>query len=138
MAFIHFLFTFITWDVNPDVFELPILHSPVRWYGLLFASGFLLSQQVMYFIYKKEGRPTGEVDTLTIYIAIATVIGARLGHVLFYSPVYYFHHPSKIIATWEGGLASHGAGIGLFLALYLFTRRTKVAYLWILDGMSFI
>ena len=138
MAFVNILFTFITWNVNPDVFELPILHTPVRWYGLLFALAFLLSQQVMYFIYKKEGRTAGEVDTLTIYIALATVIGARLGHVLFYSPVYYFHHPSKIIATWEGGLASHGAGIGVFIALYLFTRKTKVNYLWLLDRVAII
>ena len=138
MVLNNILFSFITWNVNPDVFELPILHSPVRWYGLLFALGFLLSQQVMYFIYKKEGRPTGEVDTLTIYIALATLIGARLGHVLFYSPVYYFHHPSKIIATWEGGLASHGAGIAIFIALYLFTRKTKVNYLWLLDRVAII
>jgi prolipoprotein diacylglyceryl transferase len=110
----------------------------VRWYGLLFALSFLISQQVMYFIYKREGRPAGEVDTLTIYLALATVIGARLGHVLFYSPGYYFHHPSKIIATWEGGLASHGAGIGVFIALYLFARKTKVSYLWLLDRVAII
>jgi len=138
VTFFNSLLTFITWDVNPDAFELPILHTPVRWYGLLFALGFLLSQKVMYFIYKREGRATGEVDTLTIYIAIATVIGARLGHVLFYSPVYYFQNPSKIIATWEGGLASHGAGIGIFIALYLFTRKTKVNYLWLLDRVTII
>ena len=138
MTFTNTLYTFITWDVNPDAFELPFLNFPVRWYGLLFALSFLLGQQVMYFIYKKEGRSSGEVDTLTIYVALATVIGARLGHVLFYDPVYYFHNPSKIIATWEGGLASHGAGIGLFIALYLFARKTKVPYLWILDRMTII
>ena len=138
MTFVNTLFSFITWNVNPDAFELPFIDYPVRWYGLLFASAFLLGQQVMYFVYKREGRSTGEVDTLTIYVAIATVVGARLGHILFYSPVYYFHNPSKIIATWEGGLASHGAGVGLFIALYLFARHSKVAYLWILDRMAII
>jgi prolipoprotein diacylglyceryl transferase len=138
MTFVNIFFSFITWNVNPDAFELPFVNYPVRWYGLLFAAAFLLGQQVMYFIYKKEGRSVGEVDTLTIYVAVATVIGARLGHVLFYNPIYYLHNPSKIIATWEGGLASHGAGIGLFLALYLFTRQTKVTYLWILDRMTII
>lgn len=138
MTFVNVFFTFITWNANPEAFELPIVNFPVRWYGLLFALGFLLSQQVMYFIYKKEGRPTGEVDTLTIYVALATVIGARLGHVLFYSPLYYFHNPLKIIATWEGGLASHGAGIGIFIALYLFARKTKVNYLWLLDRVAII
>ena len=138
MTSVNIFFTFITWNFNPDAFEIPILNFPVRWYGLLFALSFLVGQQVMHFIYKREGRPAGEVETLTIYVALATVIGARLGHVLFYDPVYFFHNPSKIIATWEGGLASHGAGIGLFIALYLFARKTNVPYLWILDRMTII
>lgn len=133
-----YMLAFITWNVDPDAFSLPFVNYPVRWYGLLFAASFLLGQQVMYFIYRKEGRTSGEVDSLTIYVGVATVLGARLGHVLFYDPVYYFHNPSKIIATWEGGLASHGAGIGLFLALYLFARQTKVPYRWILDRMTII
>jgi phosphatidylglycerol:prolipoprotein diacylglycerol transferase len=138
MTFVNIFFSFITWNVSPDAFQLPILNFPVRWYGLLFALSFIVGQQVMYFIYKREGRTAGEVDTLTIYVALATVIGARLGHVLFYDPVYFFHNPSKVIATWEGGLASHGAGIGIFIALYLYARKAKVPYLWILDRMTII
>jgi len=138
MTFINIFFAFITWNVNPEAFIIPTVDFPVRWYGLLFAVSFIIGQQIMTFIYKKEGRPSGEVDTLTIYVALATVIGARLGHVLFYDPVYYFHNPSKIIATWEGGLASHGGGVGLFIALYIFAKRTNVSYLWILDRMTII
>src|SRR5258706_944877 len=129
---------YLIWDVNPDIINIPLINHPLRWYGLLFAFGFLLSQRVMYFIYKKEGRAITEVDTLTMYIVIATVAGARLGHVLFYDPVYYFEHPLKIAATWEGGLASHGGAIGILVALYLFSRKTKVAYLWILDRMVIV
>lgn len=129
---------YLIWDVNPDIINIPLINHPLRWYGLLFAFGFLLSQRVMYFIYKKEGRALTEVDTLTMYIVIATVAGARLGHVLFYDPVYYFEHPLKIAATWEGGLASHGGAIGILVALYLFSRKTKVAYLWILDRMVIV
>jgi prolipoprotein diacylglyceryl transferase len=92
----------------------------------------------MYFIYKKEGRPIKEVDTLTIYLVAATIVGARLGHVLFYDPVYYFQNPEKIIMTWEGGLASHGGVIGILIAIYLFARKTKLNYLWLLDRISIV
>jgi prolipoprotein diacylglyceryl transferase len=132
------ILTYLIWGINPDIINIPIINHPLRWYGLLFATGFLLSQQIMYFIYKKEGRAVTEVDKLTVYIVVATIVGARLGHVLFYDPVYYFEHPLKIIATWEGGLASHGGAIGVLVALYLFSRRTKVAYFWILDRMVIV
>jgi phosphatidylglycerol:prolipoprotein diacylglycerol transferase len=133
----HF-FSYIIWNVNPDMFTIPVLNHPVRWYGLSWALGFLLSQQVMYHIYKKEGRPTREVDDLTVYMLISTIIGARLGHVLFYDPAYYFSHPLRIFAIWEGGLASHGATIGILIGLYLFARKTKVAWLWIVDRLVIV
>jgi phosphatidylglycerol---prolipoprotein diacylglyceryl transferase len=62
------IFTYVVWDINPDIFTIPIINHPVRWYGVLFALAFLISQQIMYFIYKKEGRPVAEIDTLTIYM----------------------------------------------------------------------
>ncbi len=130
--------TYIIWDVDPDIFTFPIINHPLRWYGLLFALGFLISQQIMYFIYKKEGRPLTEIDTLTIYMVVATIVGARLGHVLFYDPMHYFQNPHKIIMTWEGGLASHGGVIGILIAIYLFARKTNVSYLWALDRISIV
>ena len=130
--------TYITWDINPDIFTIPIINHPVRWYGLFFALAFLISQQIMYFIYKKEGRPIAEVDTLTIYMVVATIVGARLGHVLFYDPIHYFQNPLKIIMVWEGGLASHGGVIGVLIALYLFARKANVSYLWALDRISIV
>jgi len=132
------ILTYIIWDVNPDIFTLPILNHPIRWYGLLFAGSLVISQLIMTYIYKKEGRSVAEVDTLAIYVVIATVVGARLGHVLFYDPVYYFQHPREIPMVWEGGLASHGGGIGVLIALYFFARKTKVSYLWILDRIVII
>jgi len=137
MSLINVL-AYIIWNINPDIITIPIINHPLRWYGLLFAFGFLFSQQIMYFIYRKEGRALTEIDTLTVYIVVATIVGARLGHVLFYDPVFYFQHPLKIIATWEGGLASHGGAIGILIGLYLFSRKTKVAYLWILDRMVIV
>ena len=132
------LFSYILWNVDSDIFVIPYLNHPVRWYGLSWALGFLLGQQLMYFIYKRDGRTAQEVDTLTIYIIIATVVGARLGHVLFYDPIEFFNDPIRIFAIWEGGLASHGAGLGLFIALYFFARKAKVNYLWIVDRLAII
>lgn len=130
--------SYIIWDIDPDIFTFPIINHPLRWYGLFFAFAFLISQQIMYFIYKKEGRTTAEVDKLTIYMIVATIVGARLGHVLFYNPTYYLQNPLKIIMTWEGGLASHGGVIGILIALYLFARKTNVSYLWALDRISIV
>lgn len=126
---------YIQWDINPDIFTIPFLDHPVRWYGFSWAVGFLVSQYLMTYIYKKEGRLEKEVDLMTLYIVLGTLLGARLGHVLFYDPVYYFQHPLSILAIWEGGLASHGGGIGIFLSAYLFTRKTQVSYLWFLDRL---
>lgn len=131
MNFLHY----IQWDVNPDIFTIPFLDHPVRWYGLTWAVGFLVSQYLMTYVYKKEGRLEKEVDTMTLYIVLGTLLGARLGHVLFYDPVYYFQHPLQILAIWEGGLASHGGGIGIFLSAYLFTRKTQISFLWLLDRL---
>src|SRR5688500_11627389 len=132
------LLGYIIWSIDPDIFVIPFLNHPVRWYGLSWAFGFLFSQQIMFYIYKKEGRPSSEVDTLTIYMVVAAVLGARLGHVLFYDPVHYFHEPIQILAIWEGGLASHGGGIGVLIALYFFAKKTQVPYLWIVDQLAIV
>jgi phosphatidylglycerol---prolipoprotein diacylglyceryl transferase len=130
--------TYIVWDVDPDITTIPFINHPIRWYGLLFALAFLIGQQIMYFIYKKEGRPVKEIDRLTMYLVVGTIVGARLGHVLFYDPIFYFQNPLDILMIWEGGLASHGGIIGVLLALYLFARKTKISYLWILDRISIV
>jgi phosphatidylglycerol---prolipoprotein diacylglyceryl transferase len=131
-------FGFITWDVNPDIFLIPVLNHPIRWYGLCWAIGLLLSHYVMTFVYKKEGRPDHEMETMSLYIIAGTIIGARLGHVLFYEPLHYWQNPLKIIAIWEGGLASHGGTIGILIAAYLFARKTNVSYVWILDRLCIV
>ncbi|HEX6223556.1 MAG TPA: prolipoprotein diacylglyceryl transferase, partial [Chryseolinea sp.] len=132
------LAAYIVWNVDSDIFVIPYLNHPVRWYGLSWALGFLVSQQLMYYIYKRDGRPLHEVDTLTIYMLIAVVAGARLGHVLFYEPIDFFNEPLRVFAIWEGGLASHGGGIGMFIALFFFARHTKVNYLWIVDRLVIV
>jgi len=125
---------FIVWNVSPKIFSFgPI---SIRWYGLLFATGFVCGYFIMQWIYRREQKDTAELENLLLYVAAGTVIGARLGHVLFYDPGYYFSHPLKILAIWEGGLASHGGGLGVLIAVYLYCRRHAVSYLWLLDRLA--
>lgn len=126
----------IIWDVAPEIF--PNWGLPVRWYGLLFASAFIVGQWILTRIYKAEGRTEHDVDVITLYMIVGTVVGARLGHTLFYAPGYYLSNPIEILKIWEGGLASHGATIGILLALYLFSRKYKFNYLWVLDRIVIV
>ncbi len=131
------MYAFISWDVSPDLVDFGFW--AIRWYSLLFASGFIISHYVMLDIFKREGHTQEELDKLTIYMVIATVLGARLGHCLFYEPSYYLSHPIEIFKVWEGGLASHGATVGILFALYLFAKNTPgVTYFWILDRIVIV
>ena len=129
---------YIVWNVNPEMFTIPGIDWPVRWYGLLFACAFLCSQYVVGYIFKTEQRPPQYLDIITIYIIAGTVIGARLGHCLFYSPEYYLFHPLDILKIWEGGLASHGAAIGIITAMLLYCRKTGEGVWWLFDRIVIV
>lgn len=127
------LFGYFIWNADPTFFILPGLDREVRWYGVLFAVGFFISQQIMFYMYRKEGKPEKDVDTLTIFMIISTILGARLGHVLFYEPDKYLSNPIDILKVWEGGLASHGAAFAILFALWLYTRYDiRVKVFWII------
>lgn len=129
-----FIFDFIVWSPDPEIFSIGPLS--IRWYGLLFALGFLIGQQILIHIYKAEGKTEKHVEVLTVYMVLATIIGARLGHCLFYEPKWYLSHPLDILKIWEGGLASHGATVGILIAIYLYSRKqTDQSYLYVLDRM---
>lgn len=119
-----FLLSYIVWDPNPELFPelLQDWNISPRYYGLLFALGFLISQQVLFYIFRKEGKPERDVETLTIFMVVATLVGARLGHVLFYEPELYLPNPGEILKVWKGGLASHGAAVGILIGLYLYVN----------------
>ena len=130
------LLAHITWNVSPEMFSIgPI---SVRWYGLLFASAFIFGYKVMQWIYKEENKPVSDVEQLTVYMILGTVIGARLGHCLFYNPDFYLANPLEIFKVWKGGLASHGAAIGIIIALYFYAKKKKVTTLWILDRIVIV
>ena len=127
------LLSFINWNPSPEIFTIPGIDWPVRWYGLMWALAFIGSHFVMNRIYKTEGRTEKDLDMLTLYIIIGTVLGARLGHCFFYDPAYYLAHPLDILKVYEGGLASHGGAIGILTGMYLYTRKTKESWLWVFD-----
>ncbi len=125
------ILSYITWDVSPEL--ISIGPFSVRWYGLLFATAFIVGFQIMQWMYKRENKPVSDVEQLAIYMIVGTVIGARLGHCLFYNPEYYLANPLEILMVWKGGLASHGASIGILISLYIYTKKKKVSFLWQMD-----
>ena len=131
------LLAFIEWSVSPEIFHLgPV---SVRYYGFLFAMAFVAGYFIMTWIFKKEGRPQPDLEQLSVYMIFGTVIGARLGHCLFYNPAYYLSNPIEILKVWEGGLASHGAAIGIITAIYIFSNKKKnYSMLWILDRIVIV
>jgi phosphatidylglycerol---prolipoprotein diacylglyceryl transferase len=127
---------FIRWDVSPEIFHIG--GFAIRWYGLLFASCFVFGYIIMLRFFNKENIPVKVLDALTTYMILGTVIGARLGHCLFYEPSYYIAHPLKILMVWEGGLASHGAAVGIILTLIIFSKVQKLPFLWVMDRIVIV
>lgn len=130
------MLAYITWDVSPIIAQLGPF--TLRWYGLLFAAGFIIGSFILTHIYKSEKVSPRWVDVITVYMLIGTVLGARLGHVFFYDPQHYLANPIEILKIWEGGLASHGATLGILLATWLFARNNKFDYLWVLDRIVIV
>ncbi len=110
---------FISWNVDPILLNLGPL--AIRWYGLMFAIGFLAGYMIVARMFRHEGAPEKWLGTLLMYLVICTVVGARLGHVFFYDWEYYSTHTSEIFKIWEGGLASHGGAIANFIGLCIFS-----------------
>lgn len=134
----------IIWDFNPLLFGF------LRWYSLLFAlafvTGYLILQKI---IFQKENIPNSYLDKLAVYVFLGVLIGARLGHCLFYEPSYYLNNIVEMILpiaqTQDGwkfvgyqGLASHGGAIGILIAIWLYARKTKLTMLWTLDRLVIV
>jgi prolipoprotein diacylglyceryl transferase len=123
-----------TWNADPQLF--PGSWIGVRWYGLLFASGFMIGFYVMRKMFRSENVPDEWLDKLLLYVMVGTVLGARLGHVFFYDWAYYKDHLNEILMVWKGGLASHGGAIGIIIACYFYSKRvTHKSLYWILDRL---
>lgn len=126
---------YLVWNVEPEIFRLGPL-AP-RWYGLLFASGFVLGYFILVQIYRNERRPEQNLSSLFLYVFLGTLIGARIGHVLFYQPDYYLARPWEILMIWQGGLASHGGFIGVLIGIYLYLRKYReMSFLELSDRLA--
>ena len=126
---------YINWNADPEIIN--VLGISIRYYGLLFVSGLILCIFILGWIYKRENIPSEHLEKLSIYSMIGIIVGARLGHCLFYEPSYYLSHPLEMIlpitfppvggVKFIGfqGLASHGGALGELIALYFYSRKTK-------------
>lgn len=127
------MFDFITWTFHPELISSPIV---IRWYGLMFAIGFLVGYEIVWRMFRHEGAPEKWVGSLFVYVAVATLVGARLGHVFFYDWESYSQRLMDIFKVWEGGLASHGGAIGIIIAIFLYSKYvTKKNPLWTFDRL---
>lgn len=125
----------ITWTLDPILFQFGGIR--VGWYGVLFAVGLIVfGGGILGKMWKHEGLSEQSYNWLVVYILVATVVGARLGHCLFYEPAYYLANPLEILQTWKGGLASHGGVIGIMVAVYLYSKKvSKQSMLWTFDRL---
>ena len=127
----------IRWNPNPIALNLELINIHIYWYGVLFAIGFILAFSISKYLCKRANLPVEKLDLLLMYVFVGTIIGARLFHVCFYQPQYYFDNPIEIFCIWKGGLASHGGTIGAILALfYLCRRNPEFNLIWMLDHLS--
>ncbi|MBO1254571.1 prolipoprotein diacylglyceryl transferase [Alteromonas sp. 5E99-2] len=122
------------WNIDP--IALSFAGLTIHWYGILFASAITAGFYVMKWIYTRENISLDALDNQLIYAVVGIVVGARLGHCLFYDPSYYLSNPLKILAIWEGGLASHGGGLGVIIGMFFYHKKHGVNLLWLFDRLS--
>ncbi|MBL6995979.1 MAG: prolipoprotein diacylglyceryl transferase [Desulfobacula sp.] len=125
---------FMVWNFDPIL--ISFLKFNIHWYGVLFASAIFIGFQIMKRFYINERVSLESLDALLIYCVVGIVVGARLGHCIFYDPQYYFTNILRIFAIWEGGLASHGGGIGVAAAVFFYAKKYKVKLFWIVDRLT--
>jgi prolipoprotein diacylglyceryl transferase len=125
------------WNVDPILFTVPGIDWPVRWYGLFFACAFLTGFSLFRWQMERGGRGSDSAASFIIPGFIGTVVGARAGHIFFYNLDYFLKDPLWFFRIWEGGLASHGAALGLLAALAWQSRSARVPFWELCDRFSF-
>ena len=139
----------IHWNVDPVIFHIGSFG--VRWYSLGFLIAFILGYHIVSRMFKREKVDAKYLESLLIYMFLAVLIGARLGHCLFYEPGYYLtrahwfeivlpfgHGPNGWHFTGYEGLASHGAAIGILIAMWLYFRKYRMNPIWIFDRLVIV
>lgn len=122
----------VVWDFDPVLIQIGSLD--IRYYGLMWCLAILIAARFFDNFIRREGLDEKLSESIFLYGTIATIVGARLGHCLFYDPSYYLAQPWTILTEFrDGGMASHGAAIGILTGLWLFSRKHRMPYLWSLD-----
>ncbi len=124
----------IVWDINPVFIQIGSFE--IRYYSIMWMLAFLVGAYLFSKMVKRENMPTELNDSIFLYAFISCIAGARLGHCMFYDFEYYSANPHMILNLRVGGLASHGAAIGLLVGLYLFSKKNKLKYIWTLDRIT--
>ena len=127
----------IVWQWDPTLVMLGDLD--IRWYGLMWAVGILLAERIVSNVCKREGLPARTVESAFLWIVLGTFIGARVGHCIFYEPETYLPEPWRIITDIrDGGMASHGATIGIIIGIWGFIKRNHLPFVWGLDRIAIV
>ena len=127
----------IIWNWNPTLVMLGDID--IRWYGLMWAVAILAAERICNYTFKHEGLPPRTLESAFLWVVLGTFIGARVGHCLFYEPEVYLPQPWRIITDIrDGGMASHGATIGIILGIWFFVRRNHLPFIWGLDRIAIV
>lgn len=130
-------FLSITWSWDPTLIMLG--NIDIRWYGLMWAIAILAAERICNFTFKHEGLPSRTLESAFLWIVLGTFLGARIGHCLFYEPQTYLPEPWRIITDIrDGGMASHGATIGILIGIWFFTKRNHLPFIWGLDRIAIV
>jgi len=114
-----------------DPIALEIGPLTIRWYSLAYVFGLLFGWRYMIFLTKKTADliKTQNVDDFLLWATVGVMVGGRLGYVLFYKPLYFWHKPIEIFSVWQGGMSFHGGALGVLIATFLFCRKHKITLL---------
>ncbi|MDE6183069.1 MAG: prolipoprotein diacylglyceryl transferase [Rikenellaceae bacterium] len=122
---------YIDWNFDPTLFSIGGFQ--LRYYSLTWMAAFVAGYYLFGYILKREGRDIKLLDNILVYAFLGTLIGSRLGHCIFYEDAAFWRNPLQVLYIWQGGLASHGAAVGMFVGLWLFSRKYRQPFVWVLD-----
>jgi len=125
---------YFVWSVEPNIFQFGAIQ--LRWYGVLFVGSFFIGLAILQWVYRREHKDPEVLENFLLYVIAGAVIGARLMHCFAYEPDFYLSHPLEILKIYKGGLASHGGLLGVLIALYIFAKKYKEDYMWLLSRVA--
>jgi len=125
----------IEWSPNPVIFQVGGIS--IKWYGLMYSLALLGCYSLGYYSFKRAQLPLHKLMNLTLLLFVSGLVGARLGQIIFYEPQYFLNHPTEILKIWKGGMASHGAFVGMVFTWWIYTKKnTQFNFWWGMDRLG--